>query len=171
MDIAPWRLEPPQTHIDCQPGELPTVRHTRHKIIRHETAFFSFQKPNKEQRSHWCYPNLWYITDAVFCSYSFSGILIYCGFFLDYLFIYFIALLTHQGYKISFTYSYITRDPHCSNDEWEYCWSVSQEQESSAELLSSDSHQMLMMMMSCSFVTANSKEKPTRDFHPKISVV
>lgn len=25
VDIAPWRLEPPQTQIDCQPGELPTV--------------------------------------------------------------------------------------------------------------------------------------------------
>lgn len=161
---------PPDTDRLSTRGTAHGETHS-HKIIRHETAFFSFQKPNKEQRSHWCYPNLWYITDAVFCSYSFSGILIYCGFFWDYLFIYFIALLTHQGYKISFTYSYITRDPHCSNDEWANCWSVSQEQESSAELLSSDSHQMLMMMMSCSFVTANSKEKPTRDFHPKISLV
>ncbi|XP_031589657.1 kininogen-1 isoform X1 [Oreochromis aureus] len=31
VDVAPWRLEPPQAHIECAPGKLPTTQFTRRR--------------------------------------------------------------------------------------------------------------------------------------------
>lgn len=41
VDVAPWRLEPPQAHVECEPGLLPVVRPTFHKIVKHFASFRS----------------------------------------------------------------------------------------------------------------------------------
>ncbi|XP_023154645.2 kininogen-1 [Amphiprion ocellaris] len=31
VDVAPWRLEPPQAHLECEPGALPPMLYTRRR--------------------------------------------------------------------------------------------------------------------------------------------
>lgn len=35
VDVAPWRLEPPEAQLDCEPGELPAVRPRFVTLLQH----------------------------------------------------------------------------------------------------------------------------------------